>query len=589
MSRLSKLGFYALAAAALCSAKVFNSFAEVPNPGGYDYVIVGAGPGGSTVANRLTEIPSVKVLLIEAGGANNDDLTNQIPLFCTHLTPHTRYDWNYSSIPQTGLDGRVVPFPTGIGLGGSTNVNCLVYTRGSKDDIDHWGVLSGEDGWGWDSMLDYYKKSEFWNEPRDGHDTTDEYEPEFHGKDGYIGVSLPGESRFIDGPIIETTKQLDEFPYQQDQNDGEQLGISWVQALVKNGARSSAKEYLVVANGTRKNFDILLNSKVSRVLASEHDKKRFSTVEFAYKNGFKTITARKELILSAGAVNTPNILLHSGIGDPKELDPLRIPVLHNLPSVGKNLTDHVGVSTTMIINTTNTWDSIQRNQTALNALIEEWKANKTGLLTTTSENLHAWLRIPDDSSIWDDYEDPTPGPSTAHYEWLFQDGLAALTEQGNYMNLPTACVSPASRGNITINSTDVFAPPLVNPNLLAEKIDLIIVRESIKAVRRFIAAPAWDGIIIGSLNNNATTDEELDAFVKQNAVSFFHPIGTSAMSPLGAHYGVVDPDLKVKGLKGLRIVDAGVAPSLPAAHTSAIVYGIAERAADIIKLQAGLI
>ncbi|KAK0192547.1 hypothetical protein F5146DRAFT_1040436 [Armillaria mellea] len=566
------------------NARFLYDFADLKGHDAYDFVIVGGGPGGSTVADRLSEDPTVSVLLLEAGGENDPavDPALAIPLFCTTLTPNTPYDWNYTTIPQKELNGRSIPYPLGIGLGGSSAVNCLVYTRGSADDIDTWAKVSGDEGWSWDNMLPYFKKGEKFNTvPRDGHNTTGQYLPAFHGTDGVIGVSLPGYPYPFDGRVVNTTQELAEFPYRVDMNSGEHIGIGWVQTLVDAGQRSSAKTHLLRAEKEgRKNIDVLLHARVSRLVSVE--------VLDSADGSLKILTAKNEIILSAGSVMTPTILLHSGIGDPELLEPLGIATILSLPSVGKNLTDHIGVSTTFIVNSTDTYDTVLRNETLLNEWIEDWTENKTGLLTDTSENHAAWLRLPDNSTVFENYSDPSSGPLTAHYEFIFQNGLSSVRESGNYINVPTACVSPASRGSVSINSSDPFSRPLVDPALLTAPIDILIVRESIKAARRFFSGPAWEGYILGSLNNNATTDEDIEEFIRKNAVSFFHPVSTASMSPKGAEWGVVDPDLKVKGVSGLRVVDASVIPRLPAAHTSAAVYAVAERAADIIKAAYGL-
>lgn len=576
------------------SARFLYDFVDLKGLDAYDFVIVGGGPGGSTVADRLSEDPTVSVLLLEAGGENDPtvDPALAIPLFCTTLTPNTAYDWNYTTIPQEELNGRSIPYPLGIGLGGSSAVNCLVYTRGSADDIDTWAKLSGDEGWSWDNMLPYFKKGEKLNTvPRDGHNTTGQYLPAFHGFDGVIGVSLPGYPYPFDGRVINTTQELAEFPYRVDMNSGEHIGIGWVQTLVDAGQRSSAKTHLLRAEKEgRENIDVLLHARVSRVVPTVNGTLDLRSVEVldSADESLKVLTAKSELILSAGSVMTPTILLHSGIGDPELLEPLGIDTILSLPSVGKNLTDHIGVSTTFIVNSTDTYDTVLRNETLLNEWIEEWAENKTGLLTDTSENHAAWLRLPDNSTVFEDYSDPSSGPLTAHYEFIFQNGLSSVRESGNYINVPTACVSPASRGSVSINSSDPFSRPLVDPALLTAPVDILIVRESIKAARRFFSGPAWEGYILGSLNNNATTDEDIEEFIRENAVSFFHPVSTASMSPEGADWGVVDPDLRVKGVTGLRVVDASVIPRLPAAHTSAAVYAVAERAADIIKAAYGL-
>ncbi|KAL1690998.1 hypothetical protein GGG16DRAFT_113513 [Schizophyllum commune] len=551
----------------------------------YDFIIVGAGPGGATTANRLTESSNVKVLLLEAGGANDGELAIDVPQLCVTLTPNTAWDWNFTTVPQEGLNGRTPPFPRGIGLGGTSAVNCLVYTRGTKSDIDTWATLSGDDSWGWDGLLPYFKKSEKFNLPVDGHNVTGQFTPEVHGFDGVIGVSVPGAARAIDDRVIAVTEELPEqFPYQQDMNSGEHLGIGWTQALIDSGVRSSSKAYLAPDYLSRDNLDVLLYARVSRVVGTEEDALTLRSVEFqdGPDGELKNLTAGKEVILSAGSVHTPVILMHSGIGDAEVLEPLQIPVLVDNPSVGQNLTDHLGCSITYEVNSTKTLDNIWRDDSLMDSLLDEWTTNKTGILVDTSENHIAWLRIPADNAIWANASDPASGPTTAHIEFLFQNGVYPTKDSGNYFNLPVGAVSPASRGFITINSSDPFAAPLIDPRLLSEPIDLLMVREGIKVGQQFVRAEAWEGYFVKALQD-LETDEEIEEYVRENTVSFFHPVATAAMSPADADWGVVTPDLLVKGVKGLRIVDASVVPRLPAAHTSAAVYGVAEKAADIIK------
>lgn len=398
----------------------------------YHFVIVGAGPGGATTANRLTESANVNVLLLEAGGANDGVLEIDVPQLCVTLTPNTPWDWNFTTVPQQGLKGRTPPFPRGIGLGGTSAVNCLVYTRGTKSDVDTWADLSGDKSWGWDGLLPYFKKSEKFNFPADGHNISGQSTPEVHGFDGVIGVSVPGAARSIDDRVIAVTQELEEFPFQIDMNSGEHLGLGWTQALVDTGVRSSAKAYLAPKYLKRPNLDVLLHARVSRVLPTD-GALSLNSLEFQDGEGgeLKRLTASKEVILSAGTVHTPVILFHSGIGSSDVLTPLGIPVLVDNPSVGQNLTDHVGCSITFEVNSSKTLDELWRNETYKHSLLAEWRENKTGLLVDTSENQVAFLRLAEDDPIWETHPDPASGPTTAHFEFLFQNGVYPSPTKGS--------------------------------------------------------------------------------------------------------------------------------------------------------------
>ena len=288
-------------------------------------------------------------------------------------------------------------------------------------------------------------QSEKFNFPVDGHNVTGQFEPSVHGFDGVIGVSVPNAPRAIDGRIIQTTQELEEFPFAPDMNSGDHLGVGWVQALIDRGVRSSSKAYLVAPGvAERPNLDILLNAQVSRALqtSTKDSLPEFKAIEFKDKTDgtfipyiqsfldppnanadkLKKLTAKREVILSAGAVSSPVILMHSGIGPKPLLDSLNIKTLVDNPSVGQNLTDHVGVSSTWSVNSNQTLDNFWRSEALQEQLLEQWRVNKTGLLTVTSENHAAFLRIPENSSFWQEFDglDPASGKNTAHFEFLFQ-------------------------------------------------------------------------------------------------------------------------------------------------------------------------
>ncbi|KAK0499142.1 alcohol oxidase [Armillaria luteobubalina] len=566
---------------ALCSGAlgtIYERFEDLPTSN-FDFVIIGGGLAGNVLANRLTENANISVLVLEAGTSTADVQLSEVPFFCTSATPETPLDWNFTTTEQPGLNGRSISFPRGFGLGGSTAVNYMFYTRGPSQDYDRYAQISGDPGWGWEALQPYILKNERLVPPSDHHNTTGQFDPAVHSFTGITSVSLPGVPRDTDGRVIQTTSNLpDEFPFNLDYNSGHHLGIGWAPYTVGNGARSSSEtSYLGATFIERPNLYVLTHTYVTRILQSVTQDTNvpptFDAVEFTQDAG-----GDGEIVVSAGAIGTPNILLHSGIGDGTELTALGITPTLNLPDVGKNLTDHplyTGLS--FFVNSTDTIENIYfRNATFQAETLAEWQTNRTGFLSSGLANQVGFLRVPDDAGILDG--DPCAGNEIGHFELIFTNGiLAPFPPPGNFFSVGVATICPLSRGDVTINSVNPLDPPLLNPNYLSHPQDIAIMQYAIETATRFVTSTAWDGYTIGVSSNN--TDDDL----RNGVGSFFHPVGTASMPPADASWGVVNPDLKLKGAKGVRIVDASVLPLIPAGHSQAPVYAFAERAADLIK------
>ncbi|KAJ3565821.1 hypothetical protein NP233_g7394 [Leucocoprinus birnbaumii] len=549
------------------------------------HVQLGGGTAGAVLANRLSANKSFQILLIEAGPSNQGVLNAQIPFLWPTLQGGP-FDWNFTTTPQDALNGRTIPYPRGHILGGTSSINAMFYTRGSADDYDRWARITGDPGWSWLKLFPYFLKHEHWSPPAEPRNTTGQFNPLVHGFNGKTLTSLPGHLQSIDSKTIAAANELGgDFKFNLDMNSGSPLGTVWFQGTIGNGERSSsATSYLTDDVLSRSNLHVLLDTRAIRLIASGNTSSTpaFRQVELS-SNGNQTIVqATKEVLLSAGAIGSPYILLHSGIGDTQELNSLGIKPLVNLPSVGKNLTDHPVFNATWRANTTDTIDNLSTNATLFAEALNEWITERQGPLVNEGfGNNILWQRLPPNSSALKSNSDPSAGPTSPHLEILIVNG--GSTEEAR-VGAGLIVVSPSSRGTIKLASSNPSDAPLIDPGFMTNPLDRTIAREALRKARVFFSAKAWNGYVLdeASPTAGASTDDEIDAVLRDNIISIWHPVGTAAMSSSHATYGVVNPDLKVKNVQGLRVVDASVMPFITSAHTQTPVYVIAERAADLI-------
>ncbi|KAJ3971517.1 pyranose dehydrogenase [Lentinula raphanica] len=580
--------------APICAAAVYDANTDaLPLNKPHDYVIVGGGVAGSVLANRLTEDANVSVLLLEAGPFHKGVIETEVPFYFWLGIPST-YQWNYTTVPQSSANDRIIEYPRGHILGGSSAINGLVYDRAASSDFDKLANMTGDSGWGWDSMLSYYEKLETFGPPADGHNITGQFDPAVHGFSGPLGVSLPGYSQTLDALVLESLNNST-YPYNEDSNNGDELGFAWQVSTIHNGTRTTAATaYLADNYLARPNLDVVVNAFVTRVLASNGSD--IDTVEFHAVDNTTNVNAQasREVIMSAGSVNTPHILLDSGIGDNATLSAMNITPVHHLPSVGQNMSDTTVIYVSWEVSSNDTFDPILNNETVRAEAFAQWNATRTGRMANGAINLQGLLRMnesdPSVQSIYQQYGESVAGSSDPDFEMLFIDGFTG-TSNGTYMSMLFGVLSPMSRGSITLNASDPMGPPLIDPNYFASEYDVLVMRQALLTGFEFLSTGPWPSYLGQPVNGLAEVIDAvgtgdftaMDELMRNGVQNGAHLVATSSMSPYGADWGVVDPDLRVKGLNGLRVVDASVYPFVPGGATQLPTYCLAERASDVIK------
>ena len=528
----------------------------------FDYVIVGGGSAGCVLAARLSEDPDVAVCLLEAGPVDTSVLIH-CPAGLALLAQTGAANWAFETVPQAGLNGRRGYQPRGKVLGGSSSVNAMIYLRGQAEDYDAWAA-EGNPGWAWADVLPYFRRAEHNERGADA----------FHGRGGPLNVKdLTSPNRF--GPVFVEAGRQAGYAVNPDFNGARQEGVGMYQVTHKNGERFSAAKAYLAPNLARKNLTVLTCAQTTRLLL---DGRRATGVEFRIDSETRTVAARREVLLCAGALQSPQLLMLSGIGPGEHLRSLGIEVRHDLHGVGRHLHDHVDV--VQVLDAPKLTELFGLSLTgAINAIkgIFEWRRHRRGMLTTNFAEAGGFIRS---------------GAEEARPNLQLHFVIGKLVDHGRKTvfghgySCHVCLLRPKSRGSVTLASAEPSAAPAIDPNFLAERDDLDRLVLGFKAMRRILGQPALatHGARELAASADAQSDAEIEAFIRNHADTIYHPVGTCRMGP--GPLDVVDAELRVHGLEGLRVVDASIMPNIVSGNTNAPTIMIAEKAAEMIKASA---
>ncbi len=527
----------------------------------YDYIIVGAGSAGCVLANRLSEDPGKKVLLLEAGG-KDDSFWINIPVGFSKLLNNPKYNWNFATQPEANVKGRSIPIPRGKTLGGSSSINGMLYVRGNPLDYDTWSQF-GNRGWSYDSVLPYFKKAEHFEPGGD----------DSRGTGGPLNVTNMYENDELPDAFIEAAVK-EGWPRNPDYNNGNQEGFGYFQVTQKDGRRwSTARAFLDPAR-RRPNLRIETNAQTTHVIL---DGTRAVGVAYVQNGQKQEARANGEVILAAGAVQSPQLLELSGIGRPELLNSHGITVRHSLMGVGENYRDHYATRMNWRVKLPITLNEKTRGLNMAKELVKYFTTRR-GMLTYTAGICFGFVKSRPE------LVEPDIQFHFAHASYANAADRTLDKEPG--MTVATYQCRPESKGSIHVGSSDPLAAPIIRPNFLAEELDQQVLIAGMKIARRIVESPLMDKYRAHEMNPGSAvqTDAEWLNFARENGQTTYHPTGTCKMGqdPMS----VVDDQLRVHGIAGLRVIDASIMPTLVSGNTNAAVIMIAEKGADMIKAAA---